>query len=75
MVYVPTDWTTAVVILGAAILDYLVGDPPQWLHPVQVMGWVIHHYCRLIWARNLGKSRGKNRRYCISYCADWQYHC
>jgi adenosylcobinamide-phosphate synthase len=59
MVYVPTDWTTAVVILGAAILDYLVGDPPQWLHPVQVMGWVIHHYCRLIWASNLGKAGEK----------------
>jgi adenosylcobinamide-phosphate synthase len=50
-----TDGTTAILILGAAILDYLVGDPPQWLHPVQVMGWIINHYCRLIWARNWGK--------------------
>ncbi len=25
----------------AASLDYLIGDPWGWLHPVQVMGWVI----------------------------------
>ncbi|APB32471.1 Cobalamin biosynthesis protein CbiB [Gloeomargarita lithophora Alchichica-D10] len=48
----------ALVIFGAAILDYLIGDPPQWLHPVQVMGWGISNYCRWIWARNLG-TRGE----------------
>jgi adenosylcobinamide-phosphate synthase len=32
----------AVVILFlAASLDYLIGDPKRWLHPVQVMGWLI----------------------------------
>jgi adenosylcobinamide-phosphate synthase len=25
----------------AAYLDYLIGDPWEWLHPVQVMGWAI----------------------------------
>lgn len=27
----------------AAGLDYLIGDPWNWLHPVQVMGWCIAH--------------------------------
>lgn len=31
----------AVVLLLAAISDYLIGDPWGWLHPVQVMGWAI----------------------------------
>lgn len=42
----------AVVLIFAATLDYLIGDPSGWLHPVQVMGWVIarlskfaHVYC------------------------------
>ncbi len=46
--------TTAGIMLGAAFLDYRVGDPPTWLHPVQVIGWGIHGYCRWIWARQLG---------------------
>jgi adenosylcobinamide-phosphate synthase len=28
-------------ILLASILDFLIGDPVGWLHPVQVMGWTI----------------------------------
>ena len=28
-------------LLIAAYLDYLIGDPWGWLHPVQVMGWAI----------------------------------
>lgn len=42
----PTSWCSlplAVPIL-AAIADFLVGDPRPWLHPVQVMGWVIQRY-------------------------------
>ncbi len=31
----------------AALLDYLIGDPWGWLHPVQVMGWVINRYTKL----------------------------
>jgi adenosylcobinamide-phosphate synthase len=28
-------------VIAAAALDRLLGDPPRWLHPVQVMGWLI----------------------------------
>ncbi|MBD1909640.1 MULTISPECIES: adenosylcobinamide-phosphate synthase CbiB [unclassified Leptolyngbya] len=39
----------AVFSLGiAALLDYLIGDPWGWLHPVQVMGWVIGQYSRWV---------------------------
>ncbi|WP_414576914.1 adenosylcobinamide-phosphate synthase CbiB [Anabaena sp. CCY 9402-a] len=33
--------SSAIVLLIAAILDYLIGDPWGWPHPVQVMGWII----------------------------------
>ncbi|QLE54285.1 adenosylcobinamide-phosphate synthase CbiB [Nostoc sp. TCL26-01] len=33
--------TSVLVLIIAAILDYLIGDPWGWIHPVQVMGWVI----------------------------------
>ncbi|MEH1800618.1 MAG: adenosylcobinamide-phosphate synthase CbiB [Nostoc sp.] len=29
------------ILIIAALLDYLIGDPWDWPHPVQVMGWVI----------------------------------
>ena len=35
------------VLAIAALLDYLIGDPWGWLHPVQVMGWAITHYTKL----------------------------
>jgi adenosylcobinamide-phosphate synthase len=31
-------------LLLAAALDFLIGDPKHWLHPVQVMGWFISAY-------------------------------
>ncbi len=34
----------AIVLLLAAVLDYGIGDPWNWLHPVQVMGWGIQRY-------------------------------
>lgn len=37
----------SVILLLAAYLDYLIGDPWGWLHPVQVMGWLIQHYANL----------------------------
>jgi adenosylcobinamide-phosphate synthase len=47
-----------VVLLFAAIIDYLIGDPWGWLHPVRVMGWVISFvtektikYCQKKWLR------------------------
>ncbi len=49
-------WLTgpAGILLGASVLDYCLGDPPQWLHPVQVMGWGIERYCRWVWQRRWG---------------------
>ncbi|MGD1918837.1 MAG: cobalamin biosynthesis protein, partial [Pleurocapsa sp.] len=35
---------SALVLLLAAIEDYVIGDPWGWLHPVQVMGWLIQRY-------------------------------
>jgi adenosylcobinamide-phosphate synthase len=35
---------SAVVLLLASGLDYLIGDPWGWPHPVRVMGWVISHF-------------------------------
>lgn len=37
-----------VVLLSAAIWDYLIGDPQNWLHPVQVMGWIINWMTNLV---------------------------
>jgi adenosylcobinamide-phosphate synthase len=37
------------VLLCAASIDYLIGDPVRWLHPVQVMGWVISAYTQSVW--------------------------
>jgi adenosylcobinamide-phosphate synthase len=37
----------SLILLLAAWLDYLVGDPWEWLHPVQVMGWFIKTYSDL----------------------------
>ncbi|NEO86238.1 MAG: cobalamin biosynthesis protein CobD [Spirulina sp. SIO3F2] len=48
------------LVLGAAVLDYLIGDPWHWLHPVQVIGaWITwgHHWlyrwCGVGWPRRL----------------------
>lgn len=37
----------SLIILLAAIQDYLIGDPLGWIHPVQVMGWIIQQYTQL----------------------------
>jgi len=34
-------------LVTAAIADYIIGDPWGWLHPVQVMGWLIQKYTDL----------------------------
>lgn len=41
----------AVVLAIAAFLDYLIGDPWHWWHPVQGMGWVITRFTQ--WALEL----------------------
>ena len=42
----PQTWQAAALIL-AALLDYGIGDPWDWLHPVQIMGQYIHRYSQL----------------------------
>ena len=38
---------TSAVLVFAALLDYLIGDPWGWPHPVRVMGWVIYRLSKL----------------------------
>lgn len=42
---------TAIVLLMAASLDYIIGDPWGWPHPVRVMGWVISQYTQFLLKR------------------------
>jgi adenosylcobinamide-phosphate synthase len=35
------------IFIFAATLDFLIGDPVSWLHPVQVMGWFISQLSKL----------------------------
>jgi adenosylcobinamide-phosphate synthase len=39
----------APILIAALMLDFLVGDPWEWLHPVQVMGWYITAWSELTW--------------------------
>ena len=39
---------SSAILLLAAIEDYLIGDPWGWLHPVQVMGWLIQKYTDIV---------------------------
>lgn len=46
------------VLILAASLDYRIGDPVDWIHPVQIMGWAIakstsiaRHFCQQKWQR------------------------
>lgn len=39
--------TSAIILIIATILDYLIGDPINWLHPVQVMGWIISRFQKM----------------------------
>ncbi len=41
--------TSTIVLIIAAILDYLIADPINWLHPVQIMGWIISTFTKLSW--------------------------
>jgi len=36
------------ILVLAASLDRLIGDPVNWLHPVQVMGWLISQFTNLV---------------------------
>lgn len=39
-----SDNALILVLILAALLDYAIGDPWGWPHPVRAMGWVIQHY-------------------------------
>jgi adenosylcobinamide-phosphate synthase len=39
---------TSIVLVGAACLDFILGDPWGWPHPVRWMGQVIQRYCNWI---------------------------
>ena len=41
----------ALVLAIAALQDFLIGDPWNWLHPVQVMGWAISGYSKAVLKR------------------------
>jgi adenosylcobinamide-phosphate synthase len=43
----PLPITPFLSLLIAACLDYLIGDPWGWLHPVQVMGWAIDRFTQI----------------------------
>ncbi|NEP43363.1 MAG: cobalamin biosynthesis protein, partial [Okeania sp. SIO2H7] len=51
------------VILIAAGLDYLIGDPWGWPHPVKLMGWAIAGYTKLSFkiSKNLTDIRSRFR--------------
>ncbi|MEM8829770.1 MAG: adenosylcobinamide-phosphate synthase CbiB [Cyanobacteria bacterium P01_G01_bin.19] len=38
---------SSLILLLAAMEDYAIGDPRNWLHPVQIMGWIIDRYSKL----------------------------
>ncbi len=40
--------SSIVVLILAALLDYAIGDPWGWPHPVRVMGWVIGNYTQVV---------------------------
>lgn len=40
------NFSSAVLILAASF-DYFIGDPWNWVHPVQVMGWFISRLSKL----------------------------
>lgn len=42
------SYTPLIIIYLASLLDYLIGDPKKWLHPVQIMGWIINFWTQLI---------------------------
>lgn len=44
----PVSYSPLLIIYLASILDYILGDPWGWIHPVQLMGWVINSYTNFI---------------------------
>ncbi|HEY9825229.1 MAG TPA: adenosylcobinamide-phosphate synthase CbiB, partial [Stenomitos sp.] len=42
-------YSSAGILIISALLDFIIGDPWRWPHPVQGMGWVIRQVCRVTW--------------------------
>ncbi len=40
--------STWFILVIASIWDYIIGDPKSWIHPVQIMGWIIQHYTEFV---------------------------
>lgn len=40
--------SSGLILIFAAIWDYIIGDPRSWIHPVQIMGWIIQNYTQLV---------------------------
>lgn len=38
----------ALILISAALLDFCIGDPWNWVHPVQVMGWAIEQFKQFV---------------------------
>jgi adenosylcobinamide-phosphate synthase len=51
-----TNDQSIIILLVAAVLDYLIGDPWSWLHPVQVMGWAIARFNKLVGFKQRSRS-------------------
>jgi adenosylcobinamide-phosphate synthase len=43
----PSTLYSLLPLIIAAYLDYLIGDPWGWLHPVQMMGWEIDRFTKI----------------------------
>ncbi|MCC5638864.1 adenosylcobinamide-phosphate synthase CbiB [Nostoc sp. CHAB 5844] len=43
-----TNDKEVMTLIIAAILDFLIGDPWAWPHPVQMMGWVIARFTKFV---------------------------
>jgi adenosylcobinamide-phosphate synthase len=37
------------ILIAALLIDFIIGDPWSWLHPVQVMGWYITAWSKFTW--------------------------
>ncbi|MEO1093897.1 MAG: adenosylcobinamide-phosphate synthase CbiB [Cyanobacteria bacterium J06638_28] len=56
----PALWCNFAIALPAlaAIADFIIGDPWNWLHPVQVMGWSIQQYEKFVF-RHIPSATGQ----------------
>ena len=48
-----------IILVSAAMLDYVIGDPWGWIHPVQVMGWSIDHFTQ--WSLKIWQQKWQRR--------------